>query len=64
MESLPRAIPYTSVLLDNILISGVTNKGHLQNLGEVTIESVSRKLDYGSQCRYIQTYSRVYGLSY
>ena len=35
MESLLSGIPYTSVLLDNILISGSTDEEHLQNLEEV-----------------------------
>ena len=35
MESLLTGIPYTGVLLDNIVISGSTDEEHLQNLEEV-----------------------------
>ena len=35
MGSLLNGIPYTGILLDNILISGLTDEEHLQNLEEV-----------------------------
>ena len=35
MKSLLNGIPYTGILLDNILISGPTDEKHLQNLEEV-----------------------------
>ena len=55
MESLLNRIAYTSVLLDDILISGSTDEGHLQNLVEVMkrLSEAGLRLKR-SKCRFMQ----------
>lgn len=55
MESLLNGIPYTGILLDNILISGSTDEEHLQNLQE----AMKRLSEAGlrlkkSKCHFMQ----------
>ncbi|CAB4025071.1 putative protein K02A2.6-like protein, partial [Paramuricea clavata] len=55
MESLLNGIPYTGILLDNILISGPTDEEHLQNLEEVMkrLSEAGLRLKK-SKCRFMQ----------
>jgi predicted aspartyl protease len=55
MESLLNGIPYTGVLLDNIVISGSTDEEHLQNLEEVMkrLSEAGLRLKK-SKCRFMQ----------